>query len=100
MILFFAKQVSGDNQAKVEIFIFTRNTKSKADIKRAIQRMTGGRLSMLYSVNQPFIIRTGELKKDQKVFYNFLLNHHTDDRLTEEVIGKILQSQETTTVLP
>ena len=86
---FFKTQANEDNLNKKCIYIFTRDTNSKADIKRAIQSMIGGNLSMLYSINKPFIIRTSEIKKDQKDFYNFLLNHHTDERFAKDLIGKL-----------
>ena len=91
---FFNQQADGNNLSKTDIFIFTRDTNSKADIKRSLQSMIGGNLSTLFSVNQPYIIRTGELNKDQKAFYNFLVGHHTDKHFAEEIIGKLLQSPE------
>ncbi len=91
---FFTHQASSDNLAKTDIVIFTRDTNSKADIKRALQSIIGGNLSTLYSVNHPYIIRTGELHKDQKAFYNFLVGHHTDKHFAEEIVGKLIQSSE------
>ena len=53
--------------------------------------MTDGKLSALYSINQPIIIRTANLQEDQHLMYNFLLNHHEDEHFAELVIGKLLQ---------
>ena len=88
---FFSKQASIDNTAKKDVFIFTRDDASKVEIKRALKSLTGDRLSMLLSINQPVIIRTANLKTDQKLFYDFLIAHHTDEHYAAEVIGKLLE---------
>ena len=90
---FFSQQASIDNLKKKDIFIFTRDDTSKVEIKRALKSLTGDRLSMLMSISQPAIIRTGNLKADQKLLYNFLVAHHTDERYASEVIGKILVNE-------
>jgi hypothetical protein len=87
---FFSMQTSIDNLAKKDIFIFTRDDNSKVEIKRALKSLTGDRLSILLSTNQLVIIRTGNLKADQKLLYNFLVAHHTDEHYASEVIGKLL----------
>ncbi len=87
---FFSQQASIDNLTKKDIFIFTRDDASKVEIKRALKSLTRDRLSVLMSVNQPTIIRTGNLKADQKLLYNFLVAHHTDEHYASEVIGKLL----------
>ncbi|MGN0198682.1 MAG: AbiH family protein [Candidatus Cryptobacteroides sp.] len=87
---FFSQQASIDNLTKKDIFIFTRDDASKIEIKRALKSLTGDRLSVLMSINQPAIIRTGNLKADQKLLYNFLVAHHTDEHFASEVIGKLL----------
>ncbi len=91
---FVTKQASGDNQFKKDLYIFTRDTESKENIKRSLGSMIGGRLSSLYSFNRPFIIRTGELEKDRQLLYSFLLNHHTEKYYVSEVIGKLLSHDE------
>lgn len=88
---FFTKQAGSDNQNKPYIFIFTRDSNSMNDIKRSIKILTGDRLSLLYSTNQPIIIRTGELKEDQELFFDFLVDHHTDRHYASEIIGKLLK---------
>ena len=90
---FFSQQARIDNLTKKDIFIFTRNDASKAEIKRALKSLTGDHLSVLMSINQPVIIRTGNLKADQKLLYNFLVAHHTDEHYAAEVIGKILVNE-------
>lgn len=87
---FFSQQTSINNLAKKDIFIFTRDDNSKVEIKRALKSLTGDRLSILLSTNQLVIIRTGNLKADQKLLYNFLVAHHTDEHYASEVIGKLL----------
>ena len=88
---FFTKQVGSDNLKEPYIFIFTRDSDSKVDIRRSLKSLTGDRLSLLYSTNQPIIIRTGELKEDQKLFFDFLVAHHTDRHYASEVIGKLIK---------
>ena len=88
---FFLKQVDYYNDKPKNLTIFTRDDKSKIEIKRALQKMTDGKLSALYSINQPIIIRTSNLKEDQQLMYSFLINHHEDKHFAEVVIGKLLQ---------
>ena len=90
---FFLRQVDYDNPVRKDIVIFTRDNKSKVEIKRALQNMTGGKLSALYSVNQPVIIRTRNLDEDQQALYNFLVKHHTEEHFAKEIIGKLLRDQ-------
>ena len=91
--LFFSQQANIDNHTKKAIFIFTRDDASKVDIKRALKSLTGDRLSMLMSINQPAIIRTGNLKADQRILYGFLVSHHTDEHYASEIIGKLLNQE-------
>jgi hypothetical protein len=88
---FFLRQAEYDNPVRKDITIFTRDSNSKVEIKRALQKMTDGKLSALFSFNQPNIIRTANLQDDQKLLYDFLVNHHTDKRYASEVIGKLTQ---------
>ncbi len=90
---FFSQQASIDNLNKKDIFIFTRDDISKVEIKRALKSLTRDRLSVLMSVNQPTIIRTGNLKADQKLLYSFLIAHHSDEHYASEVIGKLLVNE-------
>ena len=90
---FFLRQVDYYNPVRKDITIFTRDDNSKIEIKRALQRMTDGKLSALYSINQPNIIRTTNLHKDQQLMFNFLLDHHTDEHYAMDVIDKILKTQ-------
>ncbi|MBR6346139.1 MAG: hypothetical protein IKR69_01990 [Bacteroidales bacterium] len=88
---FFTNQTNGSNQKEPYIIIFTRDSNSMKDIKRSLKSLTGDRLSLLYSSNLPIFIRTGELKEDQKLFFDFLVDHHTDMHFASEVIGKLLK---------
>lgn len=90
---FFLRQADYDNPVRKDITIFTRDDNSKIEIKRALQKMTDGKLSALWSINQPVIIRTGNLKEDQELMYDFLVAHHTDEHFASEVIGKLLAKE-------
>lgn len=90
---FFLRQADYDNPVRKDITIFTRDDNSKVEIKRALQKMTEGKLSALCSINQPVIIRTGNLKEDQQLMYDFLVSHHTDEHYASEVIGKLLAKE-------
>lgn len=87
---FFTRHASSGSLKEPFIIIFTRDSNSKKEIKRSLKSLTGDRLSLLYSANLPIIIRTGELKEDQKLFFDFLISHHTDRHYASEVIGKLL----------
>lgn len=88
---FFTKQTSGDKIKKPYIIIFTRDSNSKKEIKRSLKSLTGDRLSLLYSTNQPIIIRTSELKEDRKLFFDFMVDHHTEIHFASDVIGKLIK---------
>lgn len=88
---FFTKQTDSNTLNKPFVFIFTRDSNSKKEIKRSLKSLTRDRLSLLYSTNQPVIIRTSELKEDRKLFFDFLVGHHTDIHFASEVIGKLLK---------
>lgn len=87
---FFMRQADYDNPTRKDITIFTRDDTSKVEIKRALQKMTDGKLSALFSINQPVIIRTANLKEDQQLMYDFLIAHNTDERYASEIIGKLI----------
>ena len=54
--------------------------------------MTDGKLSALYSINQPKIIKTKCIEEDQKLLFDFLVDHHIDKHDAEVVIGKLLKA--------
>lgn len=88
---FFLRQVDYYNPNRKNITIFTRDNDSKVEIKRALQKMTDGKLSVLYSINQPTIIRTANLQEDQQLMYKFLVDHHSGKEYASEIIEKLLQ---------
>lgn len=88
---FFLRQADFDNPARKEITIFTRDDNSKVEIKRALQKMTNGKLSALYSINQPTIIRTANLQEDRQLMYKFLVDHYSDEEYASEIIEKLIQ---------
>lgn len=93
---FFKKQASVDDASKKRIFIFTKDHDSQVEIKRALQKMTEGNLSLLFSRNQPQIIKTGCLQEDQHLLFNFLINHYFEAHNAESLIGELLKSQQNT----
>lgn len=87
---FFLKQTNYDNPVKKDITIFTRDGNSQQEIKRALQKMTNGNLSGLFSINQPTIIKTADIAEDQEKFRSFLLKHETTEDDTDTIIGRLL----------
>lgn len=87
---FFLRQADYENPVRKDITIFTRDDNSKVEIKRALQKMTNGKLSALWSINQPVIIRTANLQDDKKLMYDFLVAHHTDEHSAAEIIGRLI----------
>ena len=87
---FFLRQASFDNSVKKDIIIFTHNQNSQREIKRALQRMTNGNLSALYSVSQPIIIKTGSIISDKNLMFDFLVKHHMAENAVEETIKTLI----------
>ena len=90
---FFLRQASDNNQLKKDITIFTKNQESLIEVKRALQKMTDGRLSALYSINQPIIIKTKCIEEDQQLLYEFFAKHKTDKDRIEKLIGDLVSSK-------
>lgn len=84
------KQASYDNSVRKNITIFTRDDDSVVEIKRALQKMTDGKLSSLFSINQPKIIRTANIEKDKQIMLDFLVAHRIDEYSAAKYIGNIL----------
>ena len=93
---FFKKQADVDDPSKKSITIFTRDHNSQIEIKRALQKMTEGNLSALFSINQPVIIKTGCILEDKQLLYDFLAKHHFNKDHIEELIGKLINAQQST----
>jgi hypothetical protein len=55
--------------------------------------MTDGNLSTLFGLNNLQIIKTGEIREDQKKLFNFLVKHGKEERATREFIGKLLAKE-------
>ena len=90
---FFKQQTDNANSSRKDITIFTRDDNSVIQLKRAMQKMTDGNLSTLYSLNNIQVIRTGKIEDDQQKLYDFLVYHGKDDHATREFIGKLKQTQ-------
>ena len=87
---FFLKQTNYDNPIKKDITIFTRDTGSQQEIKRALQKMTNGNLSGLFSINQPTIIKTADIEEDREKLRSFLITHEINEDDTDTIIGRLL----------
>ena len=91
---FFLQQSNVNNAQRKDITLFTYDNDSKRDVKRAMNRMTNGNLSALYSINQPTIIRSACLDEDQNLLYDFFVKHHTDGHYAEKVISALIKQNE------
>ena len=87
---FFKQQVDYSHPKRKDIIIFTKDEASKVQIKRSLQQMTDGNLSMLRCMNNVKIIRTANLSEDQEALLDFLVNHHIERLHAEILIGKLL----------
>ena len=87
---FFKQQTDYSHTKGKDIIIFTRDHASEVQIKLALQNMTDGNLSTLFGLNRVQIIKSKELKEDQKRFLDFLIAHHTDEHYAANVIGKLM----------
>ena len=92
---FFKRQADVSQPTRKEIIFFTRDYKAQAEIKRALQKMTNGNLSALYSINQPRIIKTANIDEDQTLFRDFLLSHDTPIKGVEYIIETLLKKPNT-----
>lgn len=86
---FFTQQTNYAATRRKDITIFTRDTDSENQIKRSLQSMTDGNLSTLFGLNNLQIIKTREIKEDQKKLLNFLMKHGKDELATREFIGEL-----------
>jgi hypothetical protein len=90
---FFKQQTDYSHAKSKDITIFTKDESSEFQIKLALQNMTDGNLSTLFSQNNVQIIKTEDLGKDQNLLFNFLIKHHTSKHFAEDVINKIYSQQ-------
>ena len=90
---FFKKQANYDDPIRKDITIITRDHQSQFEIKQALQKMTEGNLSALYSINQPNIIKTANIDEDQHLLFDFLIKHHTHEEHAEVIVESLLQKK-------
>lgn len=90
---FFTQQTNYSATRRKDITIFTRDSLSENQIKRSLQSMTDGNLSTLFGLNNLQIIKTGEIREDQKKLFNFLVKHGKEELATREFIGKLLAKE-------
>jgi hypothetical protein len=89
---FFMQQTDYSHIRRKDITIFTRDFASEIQIKRALQKMTDWNLSSLYGLNNLQIIKTGNLKADQRKLYDFLVKYGKGEYPTREFISNLLQN--------
>ena len=87
---FFKQQTDFSHPRRKDITIFTRDYGSERQIKRSLQSMTDGNLSVLCSLNNIQIIKTSNIKDDQQKLCNFLVKHGKEELATRSFIGKLL----------
>lgn len=87
---FFRHEASFDSQQSKDITIFTYDQTSEDDIKRSLNKMTDGNLSVLFSNNTLEFIKTANIAEDQKILLGFLLKHETEERFARDIVGKLL----------
>lgn len=91
---FFFKQQTADTKVdRKDITIFTRDNDSEIQIKRALQTMTDGNLSTLFSQNNVQIIKTKNIQEDQHRLLNFLLEHRGNELDSQRFIGDLLKRE-------
>lgn len=87
---FFRNAVSFDNQQSKDITIFTFDQTAEDDIKRSLNKMTDGNLSVLFSNNNLEFIKTASIEEDQHILLDFLIRHKTERRYASELVGRLL----------
>ena len=92
---FFKKQSDDANPNKKDIVIFTRDTSSQREVKHAMQKMTAGHLSSLFSINQLTIIKSKMSETDWQQYMSFLMTLGFTQEEAEECIRR-LPPKETT----
>lgn len=88
---FFLAQSRVENAVRKDITLFTKDNASKKNLKRALLKMTEGKLSELHSINQPVIIRTDDIEDDQWALLDFYNKHNVNEEYSRDVIGKLIQ---------
>ncbi len=88
---FFKKLIDIDHPTKKDITFFTYDHEAQNDIKRSLQKMTDGNLSVLYSIHQPHIIKNHCLLEDLPLFHDFITKHNFASSVAEDIIGLLLE---------
>lgn len=90
---FFRHSASFDSQQSKDITIFTFDQTAEDDIKRSLNKMTDGNLSVLFSNNNLMFIKTAAIADDKQKLLEFLLRHESDERFARDLVGKLLKSR-------
>ena len=90
---FFKHASSFDGQKSKYITIFTYDQTSEDDIKRSLNKMTDGNLSVLFSNNDLEFIKIANIAEDQQILLGFLLRHETDEHHARNIIGGLINRE-------
>ena len=90
---FFKQQTDQTNVRRKDVTFFTRDEDSVIQIKYAMQKMTDGNLSTLFSLNNICLFKTKQIVEDQSNLYNFLVYHGKEANETREFINNLLEAQ-------
>lgn len=83
---FFSQQTNIQNSKRKRITIFTKDEKSKLEIKRSLQQMTDYNLSLLNSLNELEIITTDSISKNGCPFKSFIERYVTEKPLVRSLM--------------
>lgn len=84
---FFSQQTNLQNPKRKRITIFTKDEKSKLEIKRSLQQMTDYNLSLLNSLNDLEIITTDSIPTNGRAFKAFIERHVTDKQTVRSLMN-------------
>ena len=90
---FFKQQTASATPKRINITVFTYDEQSELDIKRALQRMTGSKLSVLCSQNNVRIIKKSEVTRDPNPFLDFLKEYIPDNDNRRPLEQRFLSAQ-------
>lgn len=90
---FFKQQSSPENPKKKFIRIFTKNTDSEMQVKRALQQMTDCNFSMLACLNDFQIIKTNQIYQRPDTYSEFYSRYESDETQVINTIRQIKNTQ-------
>ncbi len=90
---FFKQQTASTPAKRINITVFTYDENSELDIKRALQKMTGSKLSVLCSQNNVRIIKRSMVTKNPRPFLDFLKEYIPDNDNRRPLEQRFLSAQ-------